>query len=92
MRITVMTILLISAAMAAGADSLDASPGVLWEYALAHSNMMHSMDNLIVSSDMTWEASGRLPDLQENRQVRHALCRDILLGGQRRKDRIRYDR
>ncbi len=62
MRITVMTILLVSAAMAAGEESLEASPGVLWEYALTHSDMMHSMENLIVSSDMTREASGRLPD------------------------------
>ena len=57
-----MTILLISVAMAAGAESLEASPGVLWEYALTHSDMMHSMDNLIVSSSMIREASGRLPD------------------------------
>ena len=57
-----MTILLLSAAVAAGADSLEASPGVLWEYALAHSDMMHSMDSLIVSSDMILDASGRLPD------------------------------
>ncbi len=57
-----MTILLIWAAVAAGADSLEASPGVLWEYALAHSDKMHSMDDLIVSSDMIRESSGRLPD------------------------------
>ena len=57
-----MMILLISAAMAAGADSLEASPGVLWEYALAHSGLMHSMDNIIVGSSMIREASGRLPD------------------------------
>ncbi len=48
--------------MALGEESLEASPGVLWEYALAHSDMMHSMDNLIVSSTMIREASGRLPD------------------------------
>lgn len=59
---TVMITLLITAAMAAGSDSIEASPGVLWEYALVHSNMMHSMDNMIVSSDMIREASGRLPD------------------------------
>ncbi len=62
MRITVMIILLISAVSASGADSLEASPGVLWEYALAHSDMMHSMDNLVIRSDMIREASGRLPD------------------------------
>jgi len=57
-----MIILLISAVSVSGADSLEASPGVLWEYALAHSDMMHSMDNLIFSSGMIREASGRLPD------------------------------
>ncbi len=62
MRAAVLTILLISAVSAVCGDSLEASPGVLWEYALAHSSMMGSMESLIVSSDMIREASGRIPD------------------------------
>ncbi len=40
----------------------EAVPGVLWEYALSHNDMIGSMDNLIAGADMIYRASGRIPD------------------------------
>jgi len=63
-RIAITTILVASILSILHGDSIELSPGILWEYSLAYSDAIGALDNLISASEMLHEASGRLPDPQ----------------------------